>query len=127
MAAGRSTTPRNHRRARRSFARVGAPAEHGMGIAPEPRAIAIVCGNTNHPRSRSMPGKLARLGSRDEIVLEEELCFESQLMVHSGLAEHVIGIQADKFHVGAGFLEFVVERLGLSDRNLLVVRAMNDE
>ena len=68
-----------------------------------------------------------RLGRRDEIVVEEKLRFEGQLAAHSGLAEHVIGVQADKFHIGARFLEFVVERLGLSDRDLLVVRPMNDK
>jgi len=48
-----------------------------MGIAPEPRAIVLVYGNTNPPRGRSTPGKIVRLGSWDEIVLEKELRFES--------------------------------------------------
>ena len=67
------------------------------------------------------------LGRRDEITLEEEPRFESQLAAHSGLSEHVIGIQTDKFHVSAGFFKFVVKCLGLSDRDLVIVRPVNDE
>ena len=60
-------------------------------------------------------------------MLEEKQRFESQLATHSGLSEHVIGVQADKFHVSAGFFEFVVKRLGLSDRDLIIVRPVNNE
>jgi hypothetical protein len=71
--------------------------------------------------------KRPALGRGSQVAEKERLCLQNKLPVGGGVAKHMIAIEPQELHVGAGFLQGIVERLGLNEWDHLVSRAVDDQ